>query len=510
MWISAAVAVVAIAPMTLEWAFHDELFYTGHMSMTAAIQNGSYPPRSLSFPAFDLRYHYGFALLNAALTSILRVRIDTGIDLIGLASWGYLFVLFWAMGDRLLGRGRGWITATVTLFGGGGFFLCAGTGTSAASTLLGLCSTGGINVNPPFVSYFFQHPWAIGLPIGVALLATFYSEKPSVARYPTIGMLLVVLGICQFVLFAALAAALVVAEVFDRKPVSIRQGLIMLGVSATSLGVVTRLGGFFAEAPAGSTLSLVAHPGVANGVLATTAWHAATYGLLLPLGLIGVLQMKRGRALVLCLVAGSLAIINTVRYPYSWDILKFATLASLGLSVAATVAIAHTLDLRPARRAILAGGAALLGSAAGGLVFVFVMTVDLPGIPENPFSRSPAPVSRDDAAAISWLRRNVEPGQIVYRDHPQALSYAQWGGLPQVWIDDMVRRFGTPVALLEDRTRLLRQLPAAPDDYLNRGIAWFVLDPDDSRLLTLAQRWLDAGRAVVRANFGQLRVIELQ
>lgn len=519
MWAGAAIAMVVIAPITFGWAFHDELLLDGHMSMSAAIQNGGYPPRSLSFPVYDLRYHYGFALLNAALGSIFRLRIDTGIDLISLAMWGYLFVLFWTMGDRLLGGGRGWITALVVLFGGGLPYLCAATSATRALMLLGVCSTGGTVMNPPFVSYFFQHPWAVGMPIALVLLATFFSEARPRLRYPAMAVLLTALSICQFVLFSALGAALIVAETWKDGTVSFRRGLAMLVTSGAALAAASRMGGFFADTPVSFFASLTFQPGVAEGTIPIIRWHLVTFGLLVPLGAAGMVLMKSGRLLTFCLVTGSLVIVNAVRYAHSWDIIKFGVIASVGLSVAASIAIARMLETRrtPVR---IAGGGALIGTITAGLLFVAVITVDMPGIPDFAFNRSPMRVSPDDAQAISWLRRHVATGQTVYRSRPEAIAYAQRGGLPQALTDGMAGRFGfydPALGVMQgvssfvpvDRIRLFRELPPDPEAYLSRDIRWFVIDSDEDRLIALTQSWVDSGHAIQRATFGELRVIEL-
>jgi hypothetical protein len=119
MWISALLAMAYLAPAALGWWFHDMLLMTGHLSMTSAIENGPYPPRHLSFPELELRYHYGFNLLAASVASILRLRVDHAMDLVTLLAWGYSWCLAWATGERLVGQRWGGATAAVVLFGGG-------------------------------------------------------------------------------------------------------------------------------------------------------------------------------------------------------------------------------------------------------------------------------------------------------------------------------------------------------------------------------------------------------
>ena len=69
MWIAALLVTAYVAPTALGWSFHDEVLVTGHLSITSEIENGTYPPRHLSFPELELRYHYGFDLLVAADSS---------------------------------------------------------------------------------------------------------------------------------------------------------------------------------------------------------------------------------------------------------------------------------------------------------------------------------------------------------------------------------------------------------------------------------------------------------
>lgn len=117
LWLGVAVSMGLVAPLAFGWAFHDELFFTGHMSITAQLQNGQYPPRHLSFPAFELRYHYGFNVLAALLTGLTRVSIPTAIDLLTVGAFGYTWLLFWLLGERLIAPRWGDVTAAVVLLG---------------------------------------------------------------------------------------------------------------------------------------------------------------------------------------------------------------------------------------------------------------------------------------------------------------------------------------------------------------------------------------------------------
>src|ERR1041384_4693850 len=212
MWLSALLTTAYIAPAVLRWWFSDELLVTGHLSMIAEIENGIYPPRHLSFPEFELRYHYGFDLLTAAIASILRLHADRAIDLVTLLAWAYTWCLTWKLGNRLIGIGWGGLTALVVLFGGGlPLFVSA---QSLLWRLSAISTFAGYNVNLPTVANFFQHPWTLGLPFAFATILVILERDSAAAkaRMVALGILLLALSFTQTVLFLCLTGALLVAE----------------------------------------------------------------------------------------------------------------------------------------------------------------------------------------------------------------------------------------------------------------------------------------------------------
>jgi len=511
MWITAFLATVLIAPMALNWAFHDELFFTGHMSIAARMQNDVYPPHHVTFPEFELRYHYGYSLLCAMVTALFRIRLDMALDLVTLLSWAYCWCLLWTLGDRLLGRGGGAVMAPVVLFSGGIPFFCSPEAAPVAYNLLGICRVDGAIVNPPMVSYFFQHPWTVGIPLALCIMLVL-SQRNSTegwARYSGLGLLLVAMSFSQIALFATVGGTLLLAEPVVGRSVSRRRGLKVLLTVLAVLLAAWALGGVFAPSPDGTGADIIFHAGMADSFSGNVMWHIQAFGFLIPLGLVGFLFLRSERLFFALLLVGSLAVINLFRHTHSWDIAKFATVAGLALSVASAATVWKLWRLRPLFVGRLTGVLAMLGATAASLAFPLVFAVQMEGIPRNLFHKEAQQLSQADVSAVEWLREECPPEDIVYRRFPQASGYAQWGGIPQVWVDKMVPRHGFSRQRISARLRLLKIWPDAPQPYLAQGIRWFVVEPGEGRPERVTASWVRAGDASVVAEFGELKIVKL-
>jgi hypothetical protein len=523
MWLGALVAIALMAPAAFLWAIHDEVYTTGHMSISAQMQNDTYPPRHMTFPAFELRYHYGFNLLVSVTTALTRLELHDAIDAVLLVCWGYSFCLAWALGERIAGRGRGPLAATVTLFGGGLPIFCSMAFPPPIENIIGLCRVERLWPNPPITSNFFQHPWTLGIPIGLcAVLVAMERSALYSRRLLVLGVLLTLLSMTQFVLFLTLSCALLAQELFasPRGPSSWLERLAGGGISlnralalAALLGVAalatTRLGAFFAERPGDATGgTLFLHPGITDTAQGTLKWLFLTYGLLLPLGLIGLFFIPRARILLASLIGGSMLILCLVRVQGSWDIVKFATVAALALSFTSSVTIAKIARIRPRWLGRPLAVIALSGSIAAGVAYPIVFGIELKGIPSSFRKRLVHPPA-NDAKVMQFLRTRIRPGDVVYRRKQFSDAYAQWGGLPQPWVDGYATVFGFDARHIRPRQALLRDLPDDPDAYLQQGMRWLVLDSTDSRLTQHTLGWISAGRAreVYRAD--GLRVVEI-
>ncbi|MFO0590629.1 MAG: hypothetical protein U0441_24010 [Polyangiaceae bacterium] len=516
--ISALLATASITALALRNHIHDEVGLNGHMAFAAEMQNGVYPPRYLAFPDTLLRYHYGFDIVTASLTAMLHVRIDQAIDVGTLGLFFLSWCLLFTLGERLIGRRAAWLVPLLALFAGSIPAICDRPPATFVARIVEVCWVGKHYLNPPVVSYFFQHPWSIGVPVGATTLLVFTSKRPfnRWARLAVLVLCLAALSLSQITLFAGFLPAFFVAEIRGEKELSPMDGLKMLGVALLSLGAAKLMGGFFVVQKGLPRLDFKVHMGFGDTLSETLRWNLQTFGLLLPLALIGFFRLKRD-ALVLGLVAaGSVLVCNAIRYTNSEDIMKFATAASIFLAVLSASALASlwpgaSADARPAWWRAVPVMASVLVTMLSGVVFVFFVSGDWPTL--FPFLRSqPQEPSERDTAAIVWLRERLRPGDLMYRNSAHCDSYAQWGGLPQGQIGWATKAFGFPEKRINERDRLLRQLtPQPPERYRKEGFRYLVLDDTetDEALRTAAEIWIAEGKATRANDIEGLLIVEL-
>ena len=138
----------------------------GTCSIVAALQSGPYPPRhSRDARTCCSSHHYGFDLLTACKAlRVTRVQVDLAIDV---ATLGLLGASRGRSSGRsarvLVGRRAAWVTPALALFAGGVPLACDRPGPSPWYGVLVGCGVGERALNAPVTSYFFQHPFALGL-----------------------------------------------------------------------------------------------------------------------------------------------------------------------------------------------------------------------------------------------------------------------------------------------------------------------------------------------------------
>jgi hypothetical protein len=505
----AAVVVLVTLPVAriaFGWQFHDEDLFTGHMSIPAEIENGIYPPRHLTFAHVELGYHYGFDLLTACVATIFRLPVARAIDVASVGLWMLTAWLVGALGDCLLASRRGWIAILTTLFGGG-VPLCLEATRHSVKDPLGFCTIHGEAIASPLVSNFFQHPWALGIPLSLAMWLVFVSARRGAPRLVVLSLLALALSFAHIVLFVTMCASLGFAEVLalwrERQPFVEALRVLASGVFVGAGALV--LDGFSRAPPWQGGVPFELRIGVVRGSVAI--WHAQSFGLLLPIGLAGLFLLPSrapvravlGGFAVVCLIA-----LNSAHYKYSGDSVKFGGALALALGLGAAVVVDR---LARHVRGVIAAAAAI-GVMAGGLAFAFVFMV-LPSAASTVFRGLNVALTADDDDAASFLRCRVRAGEVVYRRSGPARAYVLLAGLPTAWVDWGVAGFGYPRGWRNARTELLRIAPEATLAWRKEGIVWFVLDLDDTKLNVLAATWIARGDAAVVARFGTLQIVRL-
>jgi hypothetical protein len=508
-----------VSPAAFGWAFHDEINLTGHLSIASQMQNGIYPPRHLTMAGFELRYHYGFDTVAAAVGVLFRLPISIAIDTVTVLSWGACWMIASEMGPRLLGHPKGWFLAPLVLLGGGLPVVCEPAYDAALAIWVGGCVVDQAYVGPPLVSYLFQHPWGLGLPFGLAFLSLHQSKPTSVGKSVIEGLLLLGLAMSQLVLFVCLAAAGPVARAIeygwgrrvDGLPFEFPwkgffHGVLPVGIS---LVVASQLGGMFAASDAGTMLTL--RRGPTPTWLGTLEWNLSTFGLFLPLGLMGVVLLARRRVfLPVLLLGGAMFVLHGVSHTVTWDIVKFSAVAHLAMAWGAGEVLVRTLSISSVwvRRLALASSSILLLHA--GVAFCAVFLLDPSGAPTDVLPPAHVVLEPDDAEVVKVLRNQARPGDVVYRRRKRvAYGYAQWGGLPQIWTDRQMEAFGFPREMLDRRKHLLQAWPPDAAAYRLEGVRWLVLDAEDQRLRAHVAEWIAQGDAAHRHTVGSLDVVEL-
>jgi hypothetical protein len=332
-----------------------------------------------------------------------------------------------------------------------------------------------------------------------------------------LALLLAALSLAEAALFAALLPSLFVAEALHDGRFAWRRLGPMAGIALFAAASARLMGGFLTSAQGLSSLHFVLHFGFCDTLLDTLRWTLQSFGVRLLLGAVGLLVLQRGRLLFGLMLAGSLVLLNTVRYAYARDIVKFAHVAGIALGVLGSAALARLfppfpggLSRRGAVLRELAGGTLLAAAVASSCAFLLIFAIGRTDVPLY-YVSPPVALSAPDTEAVDWIRRRARPGDVVYRAEPASLGYAQWGGLPQPWTTPNARTFGFTTAQLDARAKLLAQKPADLESYRRQSFRWFVLDGSrpDRQLDAHAAAWIAQRLATVRVEFGPLRVIEI-
>ena len=410
-----------------------------------------------------------------------------------LALWGYLSLLAWSLGQRLIGRPAGGIMAACCLFSGGVPYFCD-VKQPFFQYVEGRCFADGLSELPPLPSNFLQHPWSLGLPLGIAALLLFQSRRTrSAGWWIALSALLVLLSFSQVVLFGCLSAGLAVAGGFTSPGKRWKQLLIFALWGLSLLLLARLLHGFFAPTPEPGGLRLDFAPFWREPFKEWAIYLGESLGLLLPMGLAGFFFLERERLALVVTAGMGFAVFCFFRYPNSWDIVKFLMVVQLAAAIAASAAFVAAFRSRwlrwlavPALAALVSQGVLWLGTAAlGKYDGWYKQSIDSPAAPAA------------DERMIAYLRQHIRPGEAVWRrDAPW--TYALLGGLPIQHVDGGTSTFGFSRGVWDARQDLVDHPRDSIDDYERQGLRWFVLGPWDGPLRQKMELWVRSGRAEAR------------
>ncbi|PYQ12198.1 MAG: hypothetical protein DMF80_18825 [Acidobacteria bacterium] len=503
MLLSGLVALLPVAYLTLAGDFFDDFNAIGHRSLIAQFQNDVFPPRHQVFPEYPFRYHYGFNLLAAALTALFRLSVPWAIDLLVIVCFLWSWCLAWVLGERLTRSGSGGWTALASLGGGGAFFWLIAHAHWASQGAVGIV-IGGNRINFPVVMYFFQKPFTLGFPLALAVMLAASFPAPGLGwlrRSSLLAVLLASLYLVQEELFVTVGLSLAAQELLRERH------LRALVPVAASLPLAVLMGGvLFTPMPErhGELLRVRFWPAQGDpwGVL---AWYALTSGLLLPLGIAGLFATRRLRTLLLLLMLGSFGAPLFFENPYSWDIVKLATIGELAAGLAAGSVLAALAE-KPTwpRASLLAVLVILLVASPVGYLGYWIreMVRPTPEIGQPLAMQRDLPRVDDWEKVLRWLRGQRSLEGTIYAMNPRLSQMILLAGLngagPPRWID---LEFGVPQDRIDRRSVLLKELPRDPRAWRREGVSWFVVGPGEPVAPTV-QAWVAsrAARAVKAAG----------
>lgn len=320
-----------------------------HVPMALVLARGVVPPEHPLLPGQVMPYHWGVDALYAQLVGA-GLGIERAIDLVTIASFALLLWTASTLGARMAGRVGATLYPMVVPLAGSVLAqpLHDDLGPLAIVSTYPPAWREWTQRPPPLTADFFQHPQGLAMPLVLAVLALFATEREeSAARERLLrrrlgALLLGCLSLVQAVHFLVLGFGLGAAALwsFARARDARRLGvdLLMLALAA-ALAVL--LGGFFSPgAGTGSTLVWGVDFFRAPTLGDSLARHLVFFGpplLLLPLA---ALAGGRLRVALLCGACIGFVLPGFVVYRHTWDIVKLYSAGGFlaGIALADTLA----------------------------------------------------------------------------------------------------------------------------------------------------------------------------
>jgi hypothetical protein len=320
----------------------------------------------------------------------------------------------------------------------------------------------------------------------------------------------------------ALAEAWNIVRLRDRGAV-----VVLVGLGLSLLGAQL-MGGFFASGPfppagglfnTGFSVHDFSGP---DAVVGQMQWNLASFGALLPLGIVGLLR-ARGKIFLISLAATGLVIANTLRYEYTWDIVKFGTVGAIALSIGAGIALSGLAVWADTRPRMLVCGLVVIALMAEGIAYPLdaLLAYD-PRVRSRlsiqmirPYFSTSYPVDQDNARAISFLRTHIRVPEVVYRAEDRSEPYAIWGGLPtQFSVFRADANDNDHYGLGREKFAIRANLGEVSETWFDQlaaeHVSWVVTDPDDAAINAILRSPEGRSRALLAAQYGTVRIFSLR
>jgi len=245
-------------------------------------------------------------------------------------------------------------------------------------------------------------------------------------------------------------------------------------------------------------------------------WNISSFGVIPILGFLGFIHLSRERLFLGALTAIGLAVSNLLEYQFTWDIVKFATVASIALAMASGVALAQFWERARSPVQKLGFGIVVAAFALQGGAYPILAPV-LYSVHQQiitPYFSLSFPLAPDEARAIAYLRTHMGPFDMVYRNDSKFRPYAVFAGLPHPGNYFPAQNGANDQYGLGEKKLLKRiDLNRISEDWVARlsaeHIRWIVSDSEETEI-NIVLEGAERNRTVfTMAQFGNLRISQI-
>jgi hypothetical protein len=447
-------------------SIHDETSIQSHPAVIERILRDGLPVGLIAFPDVPLKYHYGFNVLTAVFAYCLNLPGWKAIDVLNIFLW---IVTCFSLGSLLRTLGLSSKLRAVALLW---ILMGAGWMWWERPDVWQHSYYYGRHMKPMLLSWFFQHPVALGLPLFFLGLEYWiqFRAKDRLYFFAASVILTGILSFAQVVLFGGLFAGIgidLLKECWKQRsaffPPFLR-GLVFLVVS---LGLAYLLGGFFSFHPAyqGDLTVLSWPPGFLKNEYfsrspldwkQTAEWYLLNFGAPLILFPIAICLAWRRRlsSLTVPLVIATLGFLipQFIQYKLSWDVMKFFLLFDLVARLIIAVVFLPVLEDKVWRwsLAFLILFTSLVDPFAFLVKFGFTPPEKFPFFARELIGSSHAGLTKEYARLLGKLRETSPSGYILANSGLSRLV-SVYTGLPVLDYDRNTIAFGLQAALQQAR-----------------------------------------------------------